>query len=246
MEPGLARIDIQSEFRSSSILALIASLVLSLVGCDGDSLNSSVQSSITTGFLVTTLKPSQLKPSETLTIVGVGFTNEIKLTIDGQDFTEFQRNSDKEITLGLPDGPPGIILVAIGKNNESTSLQILRLPKDDLPMLFGSAPESICAGQTFYSKDGKLATGTRQCLETCTSAGQIDCLVSSDFPPMDAVTPKPKACSQDGETECLSSAAFPAVDLDLLSTEKLPKNSIRSRHRWSKRHSENLHGRWPE
>jgi hypothetical protein len=201
--------------RKTWFINSLLSVSLLLTGCDGVVLNGTIDSKINSTFLISSMSPTTAKPNDQISIYGMNFSEDLKITVDGAPVDEVDIKSDL-ITFKLPEGRFGLRDIKVTSAKTTSSAPLLRLASDGTPVLSSSDANTICTSETFYTMEGDLVSGTKECKEDfvpCKSKGQSQCLTSKDFPSISLDTLKRnKKCTTDGETECVTHLQISAAD----------------------------------
>ena len=212
------------------------------VGCGQQTEGGLLQSnaSINGMFLVSEIEPDTALPGTTIIIKGVGFSADLKVSIDGQEVTVTSRTADKAMSVSIPEGKPGMTRLSVFNSKDKTNIKFVRLSPDGFPVVANDSATNFCKGSKFYSMEGILLEGERTCetpLPFCSEEGQTSCITSETFPVVEraklqaenfkaglniagiegTLTAAPVLCTADAEVGCITSEQVKAVKLSEFS-----------------------------
>jgi hypothetical protein len=121
---------------------------------------SSVHGSIATSFLVREIVPSAAPGGAEVRLVGVGFDDQIAVSVDGQPAELVGAVTSSELRFRVPDGAARLLDVSVSKRGESTAVRLLRLDEN---AVVAENAALVCRDQIFHNAQGESITGTRDC-----------------------------------------------------------------------------------
>ena len=164
--------------------------------------------------------PKSAESGSTIRIFGSDFTKTMRVKF-GDDIVPVNLISDDEATVVVPDGATGKVDIEVAWNENGGSAGFLRLA-DDIPIFTGS-PDIMCSSVWFYSADGALFKGTKEC-GLAPSALKPEKLAEG-FEVGGVVGTLPY-CKANSEQDCIVTGSYKAMDTTNLTAGNIKKDVV--------------------
>ena len=156
----------------------ILSVFALLAGCDGnipgsqESVRTSHRGDISNAIIpkpiISMPAPVAVKPGEIVTIKGEGFDVFAQVAVDGVA-QQVQVMSAQELSFIMPKAKTGRREVALSQGDYSVAVNNIYSLADGAYPLITADASKLCSDITYYSAEGKVTKGTRNCTATGTS-----------------------------------------------------------------------------
>lgn len=213
----------------SKIKTLMASRIITLLsilhtGCNETNipLNSSVDSTISGMFLVESVSPTSISAGGRVTVSGSGFKSGLTVSIDGQPANVVSMDAESAV-IEIPLGKPGMVLLAIAQGPDITSLPLLRLSSDNIPLLAGVTGNEVCSFQDFYNLSGQKESGTKDCRDLVASDGQLN---NGDLKNKVPSVQEGNFCTNSGQIGCVTTEKFRSADFSVIVPANIKTGTV--------------------